>query len=220
MRRGQVEGRVGMEKHHREWLRPALAIGVLAALTGSLVASPVAAHFQPPDEKKHVKKIARKVARKEAKTIVQTTVGPTLFIEEEELVRWGPIGLNVGAPDQTIGTFGPFTLRAQCLDSDATGDVDINPRISVTTTENDSALRQYYGTSEIDFDVGEDGPWHNSSPAEGVNNPGDPHHMVTFGDGFAYVVAPSDASLWGETNVLTNFGGSHCYYKGFLLVNG
>jgi hypothetical protein len=204
------------------WKRPVVAVAALGAFTVGALAAPAGAHLGSFGHLKgHIKKIARKVAKKEAKTIVQTTVGPTLFIEEEELVRWGPIELNVGAADQAIGTFGPFTLEAQCLDSDATADTDINIRVGVTTTENNSALKQYYGALDHDFDTGEDGDWYDFiDGSETTNDPGDPQNQQTFGDGLVYVAAPSGASLWGETNAISNFSGSHCWLKGHLLVNG
>jgi hypothetical protein len=208
-----------MEKQ-RPWKRPVIALAALGALTVAVLAAPAGAHFVPPHEKKHVKKIARRIARKEATTIVQTTVGPTLFIEETELARWGPIELSVGG-SQAIGTFNGFALTAQCLDSDATADTDINIRVGVTTPENNSALNQYYGTTDDDFDTGEDGDWYDFIDGnEATNDPGDPQNQQTFADGFAYVAAPSGASLWGETNAISNFSGSHCWLKGHVLVNG
>ena len=208
-----------MDRRHTGWVRPALVLGVLGVVAAALIISPASAHFVPAHEKKHVRKIARRIARKEARTIVQTTVGPTIFIEETELVRWGPIKINVGGADQTIGTFGPFTLKAQCLDNDATADVDINPRVGVTTTVNNSALNQYYGTTDDDFDTGEDGDWFDDTEGnEAFNDPGDPQHFYSFSDGFAEVAAPGGASLWGKTDAISNFDGGHCYLTGFVLL--
>jgi hypothetical protein len=207
-----------MEKR-RSWQRPVIALAALGALTIGVLAGPVSAHFQPADEKKHVKKIARKIAKKEAKTIVQTTVGPSLFIEETELVRWGPIELSVGG-SQSIGTFNGFALTAQCLDSDATADTDIEIRVGITTPENNSALNNYYGATDDDFDVGEDGDWHDSTDgSETTNDPGDPQNQQTFADGFGHVATPSGASLWGETNAISNFSGSHCWLNGRVIID-
>ena len=190
-------------------------VGVLAAvLLAAGAISPAFSAFTPTKAK--IKKIATKVLKNKIGDF-----GNPNFIQETELHRWGPIELNVGGADQTIGTFGPFTLKAQCLDSDATADTDIEIRVGVTTTENNSALYMYYGTLEDDLDVGEDGDWFDEpEPDEGFNDPGDPQHFYSYGDGFAEVAAPSGASLWGKTDGISNFAGSHCWLKGFVLVNG
>jgi hypothetical protein len=144
-----------MEKKRHGWLRPVLAIGVLAALTGALLASPVSADFEPAHEKKHVKKIAKKAAKKFATSIVSTTVGPTLFIEETELLRYGPINMTEGQADQTIGTFGPFTLKTRC-NEDPAG--TLNGRIIITTTEDHSAFESD-DDSYDDFSSGIEANW-------------------------------------------------------------
>lgn len=206
-----------MDRARKPWLRGAIALGVMGAMAASLLISPASAHL---GKFGHLKKHIKKIATQRINALVPGMIG-ALAIEETELVRWGPIKLNVGTADQTIGTFGPFTLKAQCLDSDATADTDINIRVGVTTTENNSSLNQYYGTTDDDFDTGEDGDWYDFIDGnEAQNNPGDPQNMQTFGDGFAYAAAPSGASLWGETNAISNFSGSHCWLKGHVLVNG
>src|SRR5687767_6108611 len=102
-----------MDGKRRGWLRPVLVLGVLGAFAAAMLISPASAHITTFGHlKKHIKKIAKQVAKKQATTIVQTTVGPTLFIEETEVIRYGLVKLSVGAADQTVATFGPFTLRA------------------------------------------------------------------------------------------------------------
>jgi hypothetical protein len=149
-----------MDKTRRGWLRPVLAVAVLGALTAAVLASPVGAHFVPRHEKKHVKKIAKKMAMKFATSIsteiVSTTVGPTLFVEETELVRFGPIALNTGDADVPIGTFGAgsFTLTAHAEDDGAT----LFCKVLIETSTDNSAFFSNEGGID-DFDTGDEGEW-------------------------------------------------------------
>jgi hypothetical protein len=139
---------------------PVLAVAVLGALTAAVLASPVGAHLVPRHEKKHVKKIAKKMAKKFATSIsteiVSTTVGPTLFVEETELVRFGPIALNSGDADVPIGTFGAgsFTLTAHAED-DAT---DLFCQVLIETSTDNSAFASNEQVFD-DFDTGDEGEW-------------------------------------------------------------
>ena len=205
-----------MQKH-RDWKRPVLALAALGALTVAALAAPAGAHFRPRDEKKHVKKMPGGQRRRRPRPSSRPRWDrPSLL--KRRFARWGPIELSVGG-SQPIGTFNGFALTAQCLDSDATADTDINVRVGVTTPENNSALNNYYGTTDDDFDTGEDGDWLDAfNGNEATNDPGDPQHQLTFADGFAHV--DDGASLWGETNAISNFSGSHCWLNGHVVVNG
>jgi hypothetical protein len=205
--------RFGMEKKRRGWLRPVLAIGVLGALTGALLASPVSADFQPAHEKKHVKKIATKIARKQARTIVQTTVGPTIFIEETELQRYGPINLNLGQ-SRTIGTFGAasFTFTARCVDSGAGIPQGI---VEITTSRNNSAMNSDDDTFD-DFDTGVTAEWAEDTAANAtdqqINSENDD-------DGFAW--SPNGLVITSVgTTIVTNPQNvtADCSIAGALLI--
>ena len=138
-----------MESNRHGWLRPALVLGVLGVVAAALVASPVGAHFNPKDEKKHVKKIARRIAKKEATTIVQTTVGPTVFIEETELFRSGPVTANSGETKTLVERNG-FRWELRCDATETAVDIEN------LSGGNDSAFDDNVGGNEFnDFDVGE-----------------------------------------------------------------
>jgi hypothetical protein len=149
-----VVGRAGretkMDRRSRGWLRPVLVLGVLGAFAAAMLISPASAHITKFGHlKKHIKKIATKVAKKQATTIVQTTVGPTLFIEETELIRFSA-QMNQGAADQTLATVGPFTLTAACDDDGVNFDAFIN----ITTSEANSIV-DGPSDDDTDFDPGD-----------------------------------------------------------------
>jgi hypothetical protein len=195
-----------MEKKHRGWLRPVLAIGVLGALTGATLASPVSAHFVPSDERKHVKKIAKRIAKKEATTIVQTTVGPTLFIEEDELIRFSA-QMNQGAADQTLATVGPFTIRGACDDDGANFDAFIE----ITTSESNSILDSPDGDDDTDFDTGET---RNVLSYQNAPDGGAP--AIWNGGGVFHAASPSGTYIQGPTTIFVNFDGSDCTFVGTI----
>lgn len=199
-----------MDRRLRGWTRPALVLGVLGVVATALVASPVSAHFNPADEKKHVKKIARRIARKEAKTIVQTTVGPTIFIEETELARFGQIKMNTGAADQVVATVGPLSVKARC-DLDAGS---VRATLFVNTTENNSSFYSNYWGSEDDFDASETDTvyW----LQETGNVPGGAADIVTGGNQMHFL-APGGTSVEGIASIVTNFAGSHCVFSGYTF---
>jgi hypothetical protein len=188
------------------WKRPVVAIAALGALTISVLAGPVSAHFQPADEKKHVKKIARRIAKKEAKTIVQTTVGPSLFIEEDELIRFSA-QMNQGAADQTLATVGPFTITGAC-DNDG---VNFDAFIEITTSENNSILDSPDGDDEEDFDTGETNrvlSYQNYPDASGPDQ--------WNGGGIFHAASPSGTYIQGPTTIFVNFDGSNCTFMGTI----
>jgi hypothetical protein len=182
-------------------------LGVVAA---ALIISPASAHFEPRHERKHVKKIARRIARKEATTIVQTTVGPTLFIEETELARFGQIKLNTGAADQTVATVGPFSVKARC-DLDAG---NVRGTLFVNTTENNSTFFSSDWGAEDDFDTADADTvtWVQDTG----NIPGGAAD-IDFGGGQMHYLAPAGTSVVGAATVATNFAGSHCVFEGYVL---
>jgi hypothetical protein len=198
-----------MKGKRRGWLRPVLAIAVLGALTGALLASPVSADFEPAHEKKHVKKIAKKAAKKFATQIVTTTVGPTLFIEETELQRFGPVTANVGAAEATVATFGPFTISLLCEDD--AGSVRV--RVQIATSSNDSIL-QSDSDDEDDFDTA-DTDVDLSNDLDGLIAGG--QDAFDEDDQF-WVAGPNGTPAFnGSIGSAANFGGGDCWVQGYVI---
>ena len=139
-----------MEKRRRGWLRPVLAIGVLGALTAALMTSPANAHLTTFSHlKKHIKKIATKIAKQQARTIVQTTVGPTLFVEETELTRSGPVTASSGETKTLVEAQG-FRWELRCTATDTAIDIEN------VSGGDDSAFDDNVGGPDVnDFDVGD-----------------------------------------------------------------
>jgi len=78
---------------------------------------------------------------------------PSAFQPASKQLRFGVISLSPGDPDRTIGTFGPFTLRAEC--DAGTGDPDFaNGQLTLTTTEN-GADADSDDAGDDTFNVGE-----------------------------------------------------------------
>jgi hypothetical protein len=200
-----------MDKH-RDWKRPVLALVALGALTVAVLAAPAGAHFRPRDEKKHVKKIARRIAKEEATTIVQTTVGPTLFIEETELVRFGPINLTADAT-APIGTFGAgsFTLTASCQETGGT----LDATIEIEPSKDNSAF-QTNEDGDDDFDTGEVGEW-----AQHVDLSTDLQEINSDEDDDAHAWGPNGTTINSAGNtIVTNPGDvdNTCSFAGAVLV--
>jgi len=196
-----------MDKRSRGWLRPVLILGVLAALTAATLISPASAHITTFGHlKKHIKKIATKVAKKQATTIVQTTVGPALFIEEDELIRFSA-QMNQGAADQTLATVGPFTIRGACDDDGANFDAFIE----ITTSESNSILDSPNGDDDEDFDTGE-----TREVLSYENYPdGDPPGYWN-GGGIFHAASPSGTYIQGPTTIFMNFDGFNCTFLGTI----
>ena len=201
-----------MDRRHTGWVRPALVLGVLGVVAAALIISPASAHFEPRHERKHVKKIARRIARRAATTIVQTRVGPTIFIEETELVRYGQVKLSVGAADQTVATIGPFTLRASCEDADPGAGVQIRAEIELVTTENNS-IAISDDANDTDFDTGEEFIWAGGNFGDA---PGDPTNWWSE-ESEGHAAAPSGVGVDGRTGIYSNFAGAHCVFHGYVI---
>jgi hypothetical protein len=203
-----------MDKRRHGWVRPVLVLAVLGAFAAAMVISPASAHITTFGHlKKHIKRIAKKVAKKQATTIVQTTVGPTLFVEETELQRFGPIELNIGQADQTIGAFGPFTLRASCDQPGGAGTPE-RARILITTSEDNSAFDSN-DDSEDDFDAADPAEQWAAFTATTENV----QEITSEDDGDAHAASPSGFVIRGVGNTLaTSFSGSDCFFAGAVLV--
>jgi hypothetical protein len=156
-----------MKNTHRTWLRGVITLGIVGTVAASLIVSPAAAHLGSwPHLKSHIKKIATRIAKKEAKTIVQTTVGPTIFIEETELIRSGPVTANAGET-KTLAEAEGFRWELRCT-----------PTVSAIDIENvsggdDSAFDDNVGGPDTeDFDIGETEPDIDDSTVNSVENGG------------------------------------------------
>ena len=191
-----------MEKHAFRRSSMLRGLGVITALL--IAAGAISPAFgAAPLTKARVKKIAKKQA-----TRVVKTLGPMLFTEETELVRFGQISMNVGDADQSLGTFGPFTLRLACnLDAG-----DVRGQVLATTTEANSSLNSN-DDSDGDFNPGEALEW----AAEVGDVPGGASDPA-WHDDTTTASAPGGTSLYGHTAVTTNFGGSHCVFSGHVVV--
>jgi hypothetical protein len=181
----------------------ALAILAVAALAVAVV-SP--AFSVVTLTKAKVKKIATKVAKKQVKNL-----GGQLFVSREDLFPVGPIHMNAGDAEHTIGTFGPFTLTTRCLL--VTGNVEAT--VLIRTSEADSTLQSYDWFRDF-------------QPADGAINfseevEGNPPGGTIYGRSAplyyhgGHAIAPSGTSILGMIDPITNFDGSHCYFDGFLM---
>ena len=204
-----------MSDRKRRGLGRGIAVLAIVAM-GAMAVTPALSAFKPTRAK--IKKIARNVARTQATDVLKSQIGPVgnpLFIQETELIRYGPVKLNMSDAQVTIGTFGPFTLKAECLDQPSEG-THIQPRVSVTTAEPDSMVNAAYGGSNHDLDPGGEANWWMTGTAD---SPGEPPELETYGDNESVIVAPSGAYLVGITEIATNFAGSDCWIRGVLTFD-
>jgi hypothetical protein len=183
----------------RSRLGRGLAILAVAALAVAVVSPAFSA---APLTKAKVKKIAKKQVKK---------VGPGLFIEEDELDRFPVVTVNTGAADQILFTKGPFTAIARCnLDGG-----DVRGQVYIQTSEGGSLFHSYDQDEETPFDPA-DGLvlWyeHTGNPPGGAPDGDDSEH-----DSGASAYAPSGVTFSAIVRVLTNYGGSHCRFDGWLL---
>lgn len=154
-------------------------IALLAALSGTAIALPGKNKVDKNDVRKNAigaKQIrAGTVASSEAKNnalrgtdINESTLGqvpsasqagnastlqgatPSAFQPASKQLRFGVVSMDPGDSDRTIGTFGPFTLRAEC-------DAGPDGRLTLITTESNSDVDSDED-SDNDFDAGEDFP--------------------------------------------------------------
>jgi hypothetical protein len=189
----------------RSRLGRGLAILAIAALAVAVVSPAFSA---APITKAKVKKIATKVLKNKIDDF-----GNPLFVQETELDRFGPVNLSVGGT-QTLGTWGPFSLVAECSDSVADADLDVLGEVFVRTTEANSVYASLWDSN--DFGPGDnDELWaENQGPFD--IDPGDAPISGSY-DETSYAAAPSGAHIWGVVNASTNLGGAHCTFTGFTL---
>ncbi len=176
-------------------------VAVLAAvLLAAGAISPALSAFNPTKAK--IKKLAAKQVKK---------LGPGLFVEETEFDRIGPIKMSTGAPDQTLFTFGPFTATVRC-DLDVG---DVRGQVFIQTSEIGSFFTSYDQGNESPFDpAGGEVLWFDATgnPPGGIAYSDDSEH-----DSPASAWAPSGATFSAMIRILTNFGGSHCLFDGYVI---
>jgi hypothetical protein len=157
--------------------------------------------------KQQVTKIAKKQVKK---------VGDPRFIQETELVRYGPITLN--APGTApVGTFGPFTLTAECALIDDAGDgppLEEHGLILIDTSEDNSSFESQ-DDSEDDFDAADPAEeW-----AEEIADGPDVQDINSEDDDDAHASAPSGTRIAAAANVIIlNQAGFDCIFSGAILV--
>jgi hypothetical protein len=181
-------------------------ITVVAALL--LAAGAISPAFgAQPVTKKQVVKIVKKQVPK---------VGDPRYIQETELVRYGPIMLN-GGGTAPVGTFGPFTLTAECNLIDDLGDgppLEEQGLILIDTSEDNSSFESNED-SEDDFDAA-DPPeqW-----AEEIADAPDFQEINIEDDDDAHASAPSGTRIASAANlVVLNQAGFDCIFSGATLV--
>jgi hypothetical protein len=198
-----------MDHGRKPWLRGAIALGVMGAMAASLLISPASAHL---GKFGHMKKHIKKIATQRINALVPGMIGAQA-IEETELVRWGPIKLNIGQADQPVGTFGPFTLTASCDQPGGAGTPE-RARVLIKTSEDNSAFDSNDG-DEDDFDAADPAEqWAEFTAAtENVQE------ITTEDDGDAHAASPSGTVIRGVGNTLaTSFAGVDCFFAGAVLV--
>jgi hypothetical protein len=192
-----------MDRARKPWLRGAIALGVMGAMAASLLISPASAHL---GKFGHLKKHMKKIATQRINALVPGMIG-SQAIEETELVRFGPIKMATGAADQTLGTFGPFTVKASC--DDEGGGVE-EAQAFIETTVAGSIFDSYWWGTEAPFDPSDSNApiiW-NESQTTGLGS----GYL-----GIGHAEAPNGTSLSGEVNAFTNLGGTACTFSGYFL---
>jgi len=182
-------------------------LGILTAVL--LAAGAISPAFSAaPLTKGKVRKIAKKVAKKQINALV-----PPMTIQETELVRWGPVTMNIGQADQVIGAFGPFTLSASCDQPGGAGTPE-RARVLIDTSEDNSAFDSN-DDAEDDFDAA-DPPEEWAELTALTENVQD---ITSEDDGDAHAAAPSGTVIRGVGNTLiTSFAGFDCWFAGTVFV--
>jgi hypothetical protein len=154
----------------------------------------------------------RKLAKKESIKQINA-VGPGLFIQEGELIRWGPLNMNMDST-QPIGTFGPFSLKAACTDDDLGAGTAIAGEVLIDTSEPNSIV---YTESDFeeDWDPGETRGW--GGTFNTGQSAGDPPNSFSFRPESGIASTPSGAGITGGTFFHTNFNGFHCVLTGYVI---
>lgn len=161
---------------------------------------------------------AAAVTKKKATSIIKKQVrkvGDPRFIEESELIRFGPALLNAGE-SVPLTTVGPFEFSAVCdeFDDDADGPpLEERGRILFVTSEDNSAYESDEDDDD-DFDSGPLGVW----AAETAEDPGVQSINVEDEDD-AHASSPGGTRIAATSNRITlNEGGVDCSISGSLLV--
>jgi hypothetical protein len=190
------------EKSHGGWWR---GVAVLAAML--LAAGAIAPAFGAAAvTKKKAIAIAKKQIRK---------AGDPRFIEETELIRFGPALLNAGQSAPLLAV-GAFDLVAVCDEIDDAGDgppLEERGRILIASSEDNAALDSDED-EDNDFDAGALREW----AVEIAFSPGE-QSINGEDEDDAHASAPSGTRVAATSNrIVLNHGGVDCSISGSLLV--
>jgi hypothetical protein len=161
---------------------------------------------------------AAAVTKKKATSIIKKQVkkvGDPRFIEEAELIRFGPALLNLGQ-SVPLASIGPFEFSAACdeVDSNADGPpLEERGRIFITTNEDNSAFDSDED-SDDDFDTSQLGEW-----AEEIADDPGVQDINGEDEDDAHASSPSGTRIASTANrIVLNQGGVDCSISGSILV--
>jgi hypothetical protein len=181
--------------------RPRIGRGVAILAVAALAVAVVSPAFgAAPVTKAKVKKLAKKQINK---------LVPGVAIEESELVRFGPVRITKEAPDQTLFSGGPFTIKGQC----GTASLFHHARAIISTTEANSMFASNYSGTEDDFDPSDTSVWW-TNVEDDVSDGADP---VTRVESDGHAASPGGTFIQGHINAYLNLGGADCTFSGSLL---
>jgi hypothetical protein len=194
------------ETSYREKDRASPWRGV-AVLAGMLLAAGAIApaYSATLTTKNEVKKVVKKQILK---------AGSKRFIEEEELTRWGPVGLNVGSA-MGVAEVGPFSFSAHCDELDLAGDgppLEERGRILVISHQ-DNSLIESDEEGDDDFDALEVAVW----ASETADDPG-VQEVNSEDNDDARAASPTGTRLVSTSNtIVLSHAGSDCVFSGSIL---
>jgi hypothetical protein len=116
--------------------------------------------------------------------------------------------MDVGQPERTVGTFGPFTFKATCSQPSTNAEA----KFLVATSEANSIFNSNESW-EPDFDPSDGFLVWDQSASE---PPGGPAYNPTNAN-VGHAASPSGAGILGFTPVYNNVGGFDCLFQGYLV---
>lgn len=194
-----------------------ISLVLAGAMLGAVMIAPAFAHHTPPHTKKQIAKVKKAlIGRIEA----TAAAADAKFEPTGTITTFGQVKMNVGDPDRTLATVGPFSWVAQCKLSGAN---DLIAQILITTTEPNSFYSAGYAS----------GPIAGGTKSVGIDydlDPGDVDKVWAGGDlmappgaasdwswdNNAHAGAPSGVMVDGESIIFTDVAGANCVFSGHV----